>query len=209
MNDQHVLPSNRQLIMATLAALIVAAIILVIVVLPAEYGIDKTGLGKTLGLTQMGEIKLQLANEETEGGQANNKAKPLPSQALLSTHAATSSSNVQTGIAQISWEPKTASRELSLKPGQAAEIKVGMKKDQVVNYEWFVDSGHVNFDVHADNANTKYFNYTKGKKATSDKGKITAAFDGKHGWFWRNRSTKTLTITLDVSGEFEGVFRVM
>ena len=32
-------------------------------VLPAEYGIDPTGVGRALGLTQMGEIKVQLAEE--------------------------------------------------------------------------------------------------------------------------------------------------
>lgn len=33
------------------------------VVLPAEYGIDPTGVGRALGLTQMGEIKTRLAKE--------------------------------------------------------------------------------------------------------------------------------------------------
>lgn len=208
MNNQHDLPSNKQLTLATITALIVAAILLVVVVLPAEYGIDKTGLGKTLGLTKMGEIKTQLANETT-GDNAQITSSPMLSAALLSEGTSQTNQTKQSGIAQISWEPKTASREISLKPGQAAEIKVGMKKGQVVDYVWSVNSGYVNFDVHADNVNTKYFNYTKGKKVTSDEGKITAAFDGKHGWFWRNRSGQTLTITLNVSGEFEGVFRVM
>ncbi len=44
-------------------ALVVAATLLVCVVLPAEYGIDATGVGRVLGLTQMGEIKTRLAKE--------------------------------------------------------------------------------------------------------------------------------------------------
>ena len=57
------LPTNKQLITSTLAALAVAGALLVTCVLPAEYGIDPTGIGKTLGLTKMGEIKTQLGAE--------------------------------------------------------------------------------------------------------------------------------------------------
>jgi hypothetical protein len=44
------LPSNAQLLKATGVALISAAAILVTIVLPAEYGIDPTGIGQRLGL---------------------------------------------------------------------------------------------------------------------------------------------------------------
>ena len=57
------LPSSRQLLRSTLLAAIAAAVLLITVVLPAEYGIDPTGVGRTLRLTEMGEIKQQLAAE--------------------------------------------------------------------------------------------------------------------------------------------------
>ena len=44
------LPSNKQLLKATALAIAVAGVILVTAVLPAEYGIDPTGVGKRLGL---------------------------------------------------------------------------------------------------------------------------------------------------------------
>ena len=37
--------------------------ILIAIVLPSEYAIDPTGIGRALGLTEMGEIKTQLAEE--------------------------------------------------------------------------------------------------------------------------------------------------
>ncbi|MDR5904918.1 hypothetical protein [Franzmannia qiaohouensis] len=67
------LPSTRKLIRSTLVAAIVAAALLVTVVLPSEYAIDPTGAGRLLGLTQMGEIKQQLA-EEAELDRANDEA---------------------------------------------------------------------------------------------------------------------------------------
>lgn len=57
------LPSSRQLLRSTIIAVVVAAILLVTVVLPSEYGIDPTRVGRVLGLTQMGEIKMSLARE--------------------------------------------------------------------------------------------------------------------------------------------------
>lgn len=67
------LPSTRKLIRSTLMAAVVAAALLVTVVLPSEYAIDPTGAGRLLGLTQMGEIKQQLA-EEAALDQANAEA---------------------------------------------------------------------------------------------------------------------------------------
>ena len=49
----HPLPSLSQLIKATAAALIVAGAILITTVLPAEHGIDPTGIGKALGLAKL------------------------------------------------------------------------------------------------------------------------------------------------------------
>ncbi len=57
------LPSVGKLIKSTFLAMIVAVIILVTVALPAEYGIDPTGVGRLIGLVEMGEIKTYLAEE--------------------------------------------------------------------------------------------------------------------------------------------------
>jgi hypothetical protein len=57
------LPSTAKLIKSTLLALVVAGILLVTVVMPSEYGIDPTGIGQTLGLKNMGEIKQSLVLE--------------------------------------------------------------------------------------------------------------------------------------------------
>jgi hypothetical protein len=57
------LPSTGKLIKSTILAAIAAGVLLVTVVMPSEYGIDPTGVGKMLGLTDMGEIKTELAQE--------------------------------------------------------------------------------------------------------------------------------------------------
>ena len=67
-------PSARQLVRSTVVALAVAGAILMTVVLPAEYGVDPTGIGRVLGLTQMGEIKSRLAAEVAADAAADAKA---------------------------------------------------------------------------------------------------------------------------------------
>ncbi|MCP6151252.1 hypothetical protein NL425_26250, partial [Klebsiella pneumoniae] len=57
------LPTSAQLLRSTLIAIVAAAAILITIVLPAEYAVDPTGIGRMLGLTEMGEIKAQLAEE--------------------------------------------------------------------------------------------------------------------------------------------------
>lgn len=58
------------LIRSTLLAAGAAGAILVLFWLPAEYGIDPTGVGGLTGLTEMGEIKQQLAAEAEADVQA-------------------------------------------------------------------------------------------------------------------------------------------
>ena len=58
---QSVPATSGGLIRSTLIAAGAAGAILVLFWLPAEYGIDPTGVGALTGLTEMGEIKQQLA----------------------------------------------------------------------------------------------------------------------------------------------------
>jgi hypothetical protein len=69
------IPSARRLLRSTLIAALVAAAILVTIVLPAEYGVDPTGIGRILGLTQMGETKAALAREAA-GHEAEDAGEP-------------------------------------------------------------------------------------------------------------------------------------
>ncbi|MEO7363769.1 MAG: transmembrane anchor protein, partial [Gemmatimonadaceae bacterium] len=64
--SSQALPSTRTLLRSTFIAVAVACVLLVGAVLPAEYGVDPTGVGRVLGLTPMGRLKLALLREEAE-----------------------------------------------------------------------------------------------------------------------------------------------
>ena len=99
--------------------------------------------------------------------------------------------------------------QVTLAPNEGTEIKVELAKGRKVNYSWASDGGRANFDVHGDSKklNIDYHGYIKGSQQ-KDEGVLTAAFDGNHGWFWRNRTPNTLTVTLKVKGEHTGIKHV-
>lgn len=189
-------PSGRRLLRSTLVAAGVAALILATIVLPAEYGIDPTRVGRLLGLTQMGETKMQLA-AEAEADAAADAGAGSVSPAPISASVAGST-------------PATRSDTISvaLAPGQAAEYKLGMRKDASARFWWSTDRGVVNFDTHGDAPGIRYHPYAKGTAVRADSGSLTAAFDGYHGWFWRNRGTEAVTVTLRTSGAYTEIKRV-
>jgi hypothetical protein len=195
--DPAILPTPRQLRRSTIAAVIGAAVIGVGVYLPAEYGIDPTGMGNVLGLTEMGEIKQQLAREAAEDE---------------AIHGGDQSSSVIDGIfgifvgaahAQEAW---TDTVTFTLAPDAATEIKLVMEAGDVAEYAWVAEGGRINFDLHA-HGDGQSIDYDRGRGATEGEGSIEAPFPGEHGWFWRNRDDADVTVTLQLRGAYSEVVR--
>ena len=157
------LPTTGKLLRSTALAALIAGGLLVTTVLPAEYGIDPTGIGRALGLTPMGEIKISLAAEaradervatETAPAQpvavaptVRAEAAPVPAPAPAPVAVAT------LPPAAVAPTPAAARQDtvtVTLKPGQGAEVKLTMNKDHRVRYEWASAGGPVNFDTHGD-----------------------------------------------------------
>lgn len=169
----------------SLAILSVAAAALVVtIVLPAERGIDPTGIGAVLGLKEMGEIKMELAREA--------EADEAPRASAFRPDAGTMFDSI----------------DVVLPPGEGREVKLAMSKDAVITYRWSADRGVVNYDTHADAPTIRYHGYAKGTGVPADSGSLTAAFDGLHGWFWRNRGSDTVVVTLRTDGHYTELKRL-
>jgi hypothetical protein len=183
------LPSTRQLIRSTVVALAAAIVILITTVLPAEYAVDPTGIGRVLGLTQMGEIKIH-ASRAAVGQVAAVAGKTLSG---LAPPAATGT-------------PPGKSDEMSviLMPGKGTEVKVEMRKGKRVSYRWSTNVGLVYYDAHAEpyNAPKNFFHRYGNGRAPGGEGVLEAVFDGHHGWYWRNDTKKVLKVTLWVKGNY-------
>lgn len=216
------LPSSESLLKSALVAFVAAVVILVTIVLPAEYGIDPTRIGRVLGLTQMGEIKMQLAEEaaadrETATAQAD---APVPREVAVSSAAATPQDTpaeiaVREEVAPVTEVPvEPAAPEwrdtisITLQPGEASEVKLSMQQGEVVIYQWTTDQAGLNSDLHGDNPQDAFISYRQGRNEPGDSGEFTAEFDGAHGWFWRNRSEVAVTVTLRTRGAYSALSRL-
>lgn len=214
--DPSELPSAGRLLKSTAIALAAAITILVTIVLPAEYGVDPTRIGSVLGLTEMGRIKMQLA-EEAAADEATSVVEVIVSDPILS--AAQESAMEENTVPENSESsaPVLAEPEIplwrdeitfTLAADAAAEYKLVMKEGETAEFEWFTDGAKANFDTHGDRPGLNYHNYEKGS-LIRQAGTLTAAFDGSHGWFWRNRSGGPMTITLRTRGDYAEMKKVL
>lgn len=203
------LPSSKQLMRSTIIAAIVAAVLLVTVVFPSEYGKDWTGMGRILGLTEMGEIKVELAREaaaDAAAADAERSAAPAQPMAGATTTAPAApapASVAAPSAAGANWRDEFA---VTLAPGQGIEIKLIMKEGERASFSWAVEGGVVNYDTHGDGSG-RSISYVKGRAVQEDQGELVAAFTGNHGWFWRNRGKADVKLTLRTGGQYSEMKR--
>jgi hypothetical protein len=197
-------PSGQRIGLSVVIALAVAAIVLVLAVLPAEYGIDPTGLGRVMGFTELNApASRTIEVRDVIGGNervreveipAFNEPVPLPNPA----------------VHQAEDRPiETRTITLTLEPDQETEIKTVLRESKVIVYTWKTDGGLVYSDLHGHDpaAGQEFFvRYREDQEgATEATGSLVAPFDGEHGWYWLNIHDGPVTITLTVTGFFDDI----
>jgi hypothetical protein len=188
------LPTRANLFRSSIIAGVSAAAILVTVVLPAEYAIDPTGVGRVLGLTEMGEIKRELAEEAARDELLHGDQSSSLLDAIFGAL-------VGTAHAQEAWRDEVS---FTLAPGASTEIKLVMEPGTTAEYTWAATGGRINFDLHA-HGDGQSIDYARGRGETSGEGSIGAPFAGEHGWFWRNRDSGEVTVMLRLRGDYSDI----
>jgi hypothetical protein len=174
---------KNRIAVAAGAALLVAGIILVTVVLPAEFAIDPLGTGAKLGLLPLGVVGQQV--EE-----------------LNKTAAATGGAGQAAILAAQDKPFQQESVDFKLKPREGMEYKYRLDKGEALLYSWNA-TAPVNYELHAepDGAPAGYAqSYEKKNASTGASGTLTAPFPGIHGWYWENTTDQDVTVTLKTAG---------
>jgi hypothetical protein len=180
--DVQPVEARERLAVAAGAALLVAGLVLVAVVLPAEYGIDPLGTGAKLGLTALDDARqsaeaFSLSSESGEG---------LPATILVPQDR----------------EYKQETIEFVVGPRDFVEYKYRLDKGEALLFSW-KSTGRVDYDFHAepDGAPSGYAeSYEQQKSKQLASGTLTAPFSGIHGWYWENLEDHEVTITLTSAG---------
>ncbi len=198
--DTRPVPSLRQLGKATVIAVLAAGAILMTAVLPAEYGVDPTGVGKLLGLTAMSSTDApEQSPPASEAGAATGSHPPVVS----------SAATTNTIVTQNTSPLRVEELSLVLAPGKGAEIKASMERGAHFIYGWVSEGGQVDFDFHGEPRNAKgdeFTSYVKGIQST-DQGAFIAPFAGTHGWYWENVGKEPVTVRVKVSGFYERLYK--
>jgi hypothetical protein len=157
-------------------ALLIAGIAVVVAVLPAEFGVDPTGMGRRLGLLALADVKSQVAALDRERG---------------------SSPGVST-VVETDRAVQHETVDFQLAPHEYLEYKYRLEKGQALLYSWRATAA-VNQEFHAepDGAPRGYAEtYEKRSGVAHESGTLTAPFSGIHGWYWENPTDATVTVTL-------------
>jgi hypothetical protein len=169
-------PSRAALVRSTLVALAVAAVVLVTVVLPAEYDIDPLGTGRALGLVVLGE-------------------QPLPAD-LIPVRG--------DGLIAHGASYRTDSRTFELEPGGFVEYKYRLEAGRGMVYSWTA-TNWVRSEMHSERdgapSGTAEF-FEVAERTLFRHGSYVAPFAGIHGWYWLNEGAGPVTVTLHAAGFF-------
>lgn len=165
-------PRRAKILLATLVALCVAVLILITIILPAEFDRDPLGVGEALGIKGLSrETQVEVVRKEKNGYRED----------------------------AVTFE---------LLPFEFVEYKYRLREGGAMLYSWAATAA-VAFDFHGEpDAGPEGFaeSYRMGK-TDGEHGAFTAPFAGIHGWFWENRGTHPVTVTLTTSGFYSASLR--
>ena len=174
-----VAPSAASLATSTGVALAIASVLLVFVVLPAEYNLDATGFGRAIGLTRL---------SDPDAGKAE----------------AEQASDSSTGR-----EGRKDSVVVEVPAGEGLEYKFSLRAGEKMKYSWSVKSTGPGseplfFDFHGDPKGGKKGSFESYSVSTASeaRGTFTAPFEGSHGWYWKNKGETLAKVTLVTSGSY-------
>lgn len=196
-------PSSKTLLNATAISILAAAVILVLVVLPAEYGIDPTGFGEAVGLTQLNDgptVTIEIT--DVIGGNelireveipGFGEPTPLPNPSVFQDQEE---------------PPQSVTMEITIPAEAETEVKMVMKEGKVAVYSWAVDQGDIYVDFHGHDASFGpdfFVRYKEQQEGAGGNGSITAPFSGEHGWYWLNYNEFDVVVTLTIIGYYDDI----
>lgn len=184
--DVQALIVRERIALATAAAMFVAGVLLVTVVLPAEYGVDPAGTGRLFGLLQIAQAE-ETAPAVAAGG--TTSLEPTRPGANTSREAAF----------------RRDTRTFEIPPMQGIEYKYAMRQGDSFVYHWEA-TGTVNAEFHGEpegaaRGYAEFYDKSTGRAAD---GSFFAPTTGIHGWWWENTSNSPITLTLSSAGFYTG-----
>ena len=190
-NEQPTRPMAKgRLIAATVGAAVLAALIVLGAILPAEFNRDPLGVGKLSGLSRLWAPQDKTVGADA-GGAARAREYDIP---------------FRTDVVEIPLGDFLAGADKS-----ELEYKVRMAKDATLTYSWEVvgatEPRDFHFDQHGHTTPVPGQPMTvstyKQAFGLKQQGALTAPFDGIQGWQFSNSSETPVVVRLRLAGFYE------
>lgn len=184
-NDAAVpaIPTATHLARQTLLAVGLGTALTILVVLPAEYGVDPTGFGRLTALVAISAPPEVLVETRVSAPPEIARVEPMP------------------------FRKDTVTLEIGAfgESLGALEYKISLEAGQTMIYSWRA-SKPVVFEFHGhtqptDGSPVEVMNYIAGQGASSS-GTLTAPIGGIHGWYFANPEFEPITIELTLAGYY-------
>ncbi len=109
---------------------------------------------------------------------------------------------------EVQYHQRADTIEVVVPAEKGIEYKFKSLKYGSTKYEWATDKGIVYIDFHGEvkqenpPANVFYESYTLAY-SNNMAGTLTAPFEGKHGWYFRNETNEDIVVTIRLNGQYE------
>lgn len=179
--------------------MLAALVVLFAFVLPAEYGVDPTGVGRALGLTAIDGPSRTLQVKDVIGGNETYREVKLPDPGEPVPLPNPAVSQIKT------VPPREDTVTIQLGVDEQTEIKAVLDESQAILYSWKAEGGEVytDFHGHEPSAGESFVRYEEQQSGHEGNGSLVAPFAGEHGWYWLNISNQPVTITLHLRGYYK------
>ena len=201
-------PSVKSLVLACISSALLAVVVLLVAVLPAEFNIDPTGLGKTLGLTVLSQtVDVKEKTVVISCPESSNTAvtEKLKSTEQVDDHDHQHEHEHEQGHEHTHTEHWQDTVDISVPPGKGLEYKFYISKGEKLEFEWDAEGILLYFDFHGEPEGDKtgYFKSFKESTQSQSSGTLVVPFTGSHGWYWENRTNQTAKIILKTRGNYK------
>ncbi len=196
-------------LLAVIISIVAALFILMVFILPAEFGKDITGLGAKFGVNNMSTD--DVAEDAVIATDNSNNTAP----------------NKLANVVDLSNDPdkiespehvlfdipvQFMQTEVILEPFAQGEFKFDLETGNQINYTWSVDGGGLVYtDLHGhtpgasgDPEDEILVNYLDSQQDNSLSGQFVTPFGGDHGWFFLNLEDREVVIKIQASGHWDG-----
>ncbi len=199
--------STATLVKASIGASVIAAVVFVTAILPAEYNIDPTGFGQFSGLTKLSQTAALADGSVISTNIDTSTAQKRETVIAFSQDATLANAPSVAEIAQRRQTPGVRSDtvKIDIPAGKGLEYKLLMDESVHLEYEWSTEGEALYFDFHGEpkGDTTGYFESFSITTSNTMKGSLTTPFAGSHGWYWKNKTNSPITVTLSTKGDYQ------